>query len=722
MAAEQNSFLVDGKYGIRDLVDMDQLRDIFERFTRATGFTIGFLDHPDMNILIATGWRDICTKFHRGCSISAEICTKSNHRLLFGLNKPGQLMIEECENGLVDCATPIIIKGVHIASLATGQLLFEKPDLERFSRQAQKYGFDETQYLKSLEEVPVVSKTQVMDATAFLGSLAVVISEMGYARLATQEKNSSLENEISQRKIVTRKLRESEEKYRALVDTTGTGYVIIDRNGVVLDANPEYVRLTGNLSLQEIFGHMVNEWTAPHDLARNAQEVRKCFECGLVRHLEIDYMNKDGIIIPVEIDATVVPGPKIVTLVRDITDRKKTEENRFKMEKQILQLQKLESLGLLAGGIAHDFNNLLMGVLGNADLALLNPGVSNTIREKLNGIISAGRQASDLCRQLLVYSGKGRFILQNLDLKELIQSMGTMLEVSISRKVSLKYSLGKQIPIIEGDPSQIRQILMNLIINASEAIGDNVGTISLSLGVKECSPVFLDQIVGSKELVSGTYVIIEVQDTGCGMDEITCSQIFDPFFSTKKTGRGLGLAAVMGIVRSHKGIIKVYSEKGRGTSFKVLFPVIKGEFNQPSENDSEILKWQGSGTILLADDQDLVRNIGKGILEHLGFKVILAEDGLEAVDIFSKTATTGEEKIVCVILDLSMPKKDGVEVFREIRAMQPKVPIILSSGYNEQEFVSKLVMEEKIEFIQKPYEVKIMAAKLKAVLQKQEQE
>ena len=323
------SYLVDGKYTITDLVSLEPLKGIFEKFTRATGFTIGFLDHPGMNILISTGWRDICTKFHRNCPATLENCRKSNARLLNNLTEPGQLIIEKCENGLVDCATPIIIKGKHIASLATGQLLLEKPDREFFRRNAKKFGFDENAYMAALDMIPVFSEEKVRDAIDLLGSLAVVISELGYTNLEGGEKAGSLEKEIAERRRAEEALRESEQKYRVLVETTGTGYVILDMNGRVVDANPEYVRLSGYKHLSEILGRPVTEWTAGYDLARNVEEVKKCVSQGFVRQLEIDYFGRNETITPIEINATLVPVSndfQIVTLCRDITERRNIEK------------------------------------------------------------------------------------------------------------------------------------------------------------------------------------------------------------------------------------------------------------------------------------------------------------------------------------------------------------------------------------------------------------
>ncbi len=710
--------LVDGRYSILDLVDIDQLRTIFEQFHKATGFTIGFLDHPGLNILISTGWRDICTKFHRQCPLAAEVCTRSNTRLLGSLSEPGQLLIEACEHGLVDCATPIIIKGKHIASLATGQLMFEPPDPDRFRRQARKFGFDEEAYLNALTEVPVISREKVLSHTAFLGSLAAVISEMGLAHLEIREKAARLEREISERRQAEENVRESEEKYRALVDTTGTGYVFLDERGLVRDANPEYIRMTGRASLAQIQGHSVAEWTAPHDLERNMEEVRKCMRLGSVKNLKIDYVGPTGEITPVEINATVLQKPQgsqIISLCRDITERKQAEAQRLEMEKNILQVQKLESLGLLAGGIAHDFNNLLTGILGNVELGLLKlPGMS-PVREHFDGIRKAGRQAADLCRQMLAYSGRGKFVTKIFDLRDLIRDMMSMLEISISKKAVLTCHLDDPVPPIEADPSQIRQVLMNLVINASEAIGQRSGGISLTVGVKECRVADLEQNFVGESPRPGSYVSLEVADTGCGIDVATRKKIFQPFFSTKYAGRGLGLAAVMGIVRSHKGMIRLQSEPGTGSRFTILFPAASGAAEHlvgPQEGE---LAWKGSGTVLLADDEETVRVTSGRMLQHLGFEVIFASDGREAVEQFRKA--TGEGRaIACVILDLNMPFLDGYEVMREMKSRRADIPIILASGFHEQDVLQKCIGEKPCGFLQKPVQIKELATALKNAL------
>jgi two-component system cell cycle sensor histidine kinase/response regulator CckA len=290
--------------------------------------------------------------------------------------------------------------------------------------------------------------------------------------------------------------------------------------------------------------------------------------------------------------------------------------------------------------------------------------------------------------------------------------MGHMLEVSISKKALLRYNFASNLPAIDADATQIRQIIMNLVINASDAIGEKSGIISISTGAIRCDREFLSETWLNERLPAGLYVYVEVADTGCGMDRETLPRIFDPFFTTKFTGRGLGLAAVLGIVRSHKGAIKVYSEKGRGTTFKVLFPALERPAERTDGMSGPGPEWRGSGTILLADDEETIRTLGSRMLERMGFSVLTAENGSQAVDIFKERS--GE--ITCVILDLTMPRMDGEETFRELRRIRKDVRIIMSSGYNEQEITQRFAGKGIDGFIQKPYQMADLAATLKDIL------
>ncbi len=385
----------------------------------------------------------------------------------------------------------------------------------------------------------------------------------------------------------------------------------------------------------------------------------------------------------------------------DISDRKRAEEERLKLEQQLLHTQKLESLGVLAGGIAHDFNNILTSIVGNADLALMKMSPESPSMDNLRRIESAAAKAADLAKQMLAYSGKGRFVIEDLDLNRLLEEMLHMLEVSITKKAALCLNLTPNLPSVEADATQIRQILMNLVINASEAIGDTSGVIAVTTGCIDCDRNYLKDVWFDENIKAGLYVYLEILDTGCGMDKETLAKIFDPFFTTKFTGRGLGMAAVLGIVRGHNGAIKVYSELGKGSSFKILLPASSKPveiFNHDINTDD----WRGSGTVLLVDDEETVRGVGKEMLHELGFTSITANDGREAIDLFKQTPD-----ISFVILDLTMPHMDGEQCFRELKQLKPDVKVIMSSGFSEYEVTQKFAGKGLVGFIQKPYKLSV---------------
>jgi PAS domain S-box-containing protein len=396
----------------------------------------------------------------------------------------------------------------------------------------------------------------------------------------------------------------------------------------------------------------------------------------------------------------------------DITDKLNTEKARERLEVQIQHTQKLESLGVLAGGIAHDFNNILMAILGYADLALLDTPPGSPAISSLHEIEKATRNAADLSKQMLAYSGKGTFQIIKLNVNEIIQEMTHLLEISISKNAVIKYNLYDDLPSIEADPSQIRQIIMNLVTNASDAMDKTSGVISITTNMMKCDREYLSTTFMNDQLPDGKYVYLEVSDTGNGMDEETLSKLFDPFFTTKSTGRGLGLSAVLGIIRGHRGTVKVYSELGKGTSFKILIPSVEGKPEQitiSDESEQDVIR---GGTILLVDDESSIRNIVKAMLEKTGYTVITSSDGREALAIFRKR----HEEIDCVILDLTMPHMDGEETFREMRRVRNDVRVIISSGYNSQDVTQRFIGKGLAGFIQKPYRLSELVAKLKEVI------
>jgi signal transduction histidine kinase/CheY-like chemotaxis protein len=379
--------------------------------------------------------------------------------------------------------------------------------------------------------------------------------------------------------------------------------------------------------------------------------------------------------------------------------QRQTEEERANLHGRIEHAQRLESLGVLAGGIAHDFNNLLTGVLGNADLALRDLSPYAPARPLVDAIKTAAVRASELTKQLLAYSGKGRFVVQPIDLNMLIEEMAHLLQVSISKKAVLKVNFADNLPSIDADVSQVRQVVMNLITNASEAIGERSGVISISTGVVDAGHRYLAESFCDANLADGYYVFLEVSDTGVGMDEATRERIFDPFFTTKFTGRGLGLAAVLGIVRGHRGAIRVYSEPRKGTTFKVLFPVSQSSPAARLEERAEIDDWRSSAVVLVVDDEESVRGVMKMMLESAGMTVLTASDGREALAIFRERAAD----IDAVVLDMTMPRMGGADTFREMRLVRPDVRVVLSSGYNEQDATNHFAGKGLAGFVQKPF-------------------
>lgn len=522
---------------------------------------------------------------------------------------------------------------------------------------------------------------------------------------------------ITDRKNVEEALRESEGRLRAIIDNSPVG-IALSRDGICLDTNPVYLKMFGYESIDEIRGSSLLNQIAPKERDRIREIVRKRSVKADVESLyESIGLKKDGIEFPFMVSTNRIElndGALSISFFTDLTQQKKVEKDRLDMERKLLHTQKLESLGVLAGGIAHDFNNLLMAVLGHADLALSEISPASPIKPQLEEIITASRRAADLCRQMLAYSGKGRFVIERIVLRDVIDEMLHLLKTCISKNAILNLNLSKNIPQIECDQSQIRQLLMNLVINASEAIGERSGVITISTGAKFCDRAYLFETFIDEDLQEGLYVSLEVSDTGCGMSRETQERLFEPFYTTKFTGRGLGMSAVLGIVRGHKGAIRVYSEPGQGTTFRVLFPaldILDEEKTYQPKPGGDLLK--GAGRVLLVDDEDTVLVVAGKILERFGYKVVTAHDGCEALEVYSEY----RGDFVFVLIDLTMPRMNGEEAFRELRRLNPDLPVIISSGYTEHEIAPRFAGKRLAGFIQKPYRMTALQEVIKKALE-----
>ena len=373
-------------------------------------------------------------------------------------------------------------------------------------------------------------------------------------------------------------LSESLDFHRTVLSESPIGIATYEPNGQCVSANKTILSIVGT-SMEQFQSQKLRDI----ELWKNSDlpaETEKTLSDGVPRRIEIHVQSNLSKAICLEfrmLRIDVKGLPHILLLADDITERKKAENDRLSLEKNILHAQKLESLGVLAGGIAHDFNNILVGVLGNADMALLELNSNSPAQSYIQDIQTASIRMTELTQKMLAYSGKGKFVIKHFDLSKLIEEMLQLLKISISNKVELSWQLDHNLPAILGDTSQIQQVFMNLITNAAEACGNENGGISVSTGLIHVDRINLADYYQFEELPAGDYIFLEVTDTGCGMDQETCQKVFEPFFSTKFTGRGLGMSAVMGIIRGHGGAIQVCSEPEQGTIVKILFPLEQGE-------------------------------------------------------------------------------------------------------------------------------------------------
>jgi PAS domain S-box-containing protein len=504
--------------------------------------------------------------------------------------------------------------------------------------------------------------------------------------------------DITDKKRAEEVLLESEKRHRAILRTAMDGIWLADTEGRLIEVNETYCRMSG-YSMQELLAMSIVDLEASETVDNAVARIRKIMLEGEAR-FESRHHRKDGTVYDVEISVQYRPadGGQFIVFLRDISDLKKGAEEKAALEQQLQQAQRLESLGVLAGGIAHDFNNILAIIMGYCSLIKMDYDDAET---HVPEIEKAAERAAGLCRQMLAYSGKAQIVQVQVNLWLLVDEMVAMLKAALPRNAVIKPFLSTDIPIINGDESQLRQIVMNLIINASEAVEEAQGEVRVSLAKTTITAGHPEHDYYGKEIPPGGYVCLEVTDNGCGMDEETKWRIFEPFYTTKFTGRGLGMSAVLGIITAHKGALQLFSQPGQGTTFKVYLPVQGGE--QTGEERHELSaasgQWQGSGTILLVEDEDQVRFIAATMLKKLGCTVLEATNGREALELYRENAAD----IILVINDMGMPIMDGYELFCELKNLQPELPIIISSGFGDAVVTSRIPRENIAGLVSKPY-------------------
>jgi PAS domain S-box-containing protein len=529
-------------------------------------------------------------------------------------------------------------------------------------------------------------------------------------------RNSAIQREVEER---TTELNESRRHLSSLLHALpGMAYRCLYRDKLsVVYVSEGVLNLTGyradQFTSEEIhFRDLIN----PHDLTNVRAATRQCLKTGC--DVEVEYRIRPR------------TGPEKWLLSRgrgvynerhellffeglaiDVTARKQAEVEKISMERKLLESQKLESLGLLAGGIAHDFNNLLTGMMGHANLARFHAGVDPEITDHLRKIEGGATRAAELCQQMLAYSGRGNFVIEPVDLNRLIRETVPLLQGSLPSRSRLELRLVEEATVVMADATQLRQIAMNLILNAADALGATGGDVIVTTGRRTFGVDFLAAAHAGEGLLPGPYNFLEVRDTGCGMSPDTMAKIFDPFFTTKFTGRGLGLAAVLGIVRGHSGALRVQSELGRGSTFTFILPPSRENLSRRHDSVTST-PWQRSGKVLVIDDEESVRNVAAALLKTFGLAAVTASNGQDGIDRFRENPGAFD----LVLLDLTMPGLDGEETLTRLRAITPDVRVVVVSGYSETDRIGQLAAGGPLLFLQKPFTRGSLEQKLQEIL------
>ncbi len=390
---------------------------------------------------------------------------------------------------------------------------------------------------------------------------------------------------------------------------------------------------------------------------------------------------------------------RVVGIAEDVTETRAAGEKQRRLQARVEHTQRLESLGILAGGIAHDFNNLLTGIIGNAGLARSSVPPDSPLADNLSTIETASLRAAELTRLMLAYSGRAPLQPSDVDLSQVVEELGSLMHAALPGSTTVELDLASALPTVKADVAQIRQVVMNLFTNAGEAMPEDGGVISVKTGVRFADRDYLAATYVDDALAPGDYVFVEIRDRGCGMDEATLSRIFDPFFTTKFTGRGLGLAAVLGIVRAHQGAISFDSRPGEGTTVCVLFPPLPA-VSDTDDTTGEAEQVAGRDeTVLVVDDEALVRDTVVKLLRHHGYRVLEADCGERAIRVLTENPRHADT----MLLDLTMPGLDGRETFRRIRAVAPDVRVFLCSGYSDVELEKRFADQGFAGFLRKPF-------------------
>ncbi|MBN2625659.1 MAG: PocR ligand-binding domain-containing protein [Spirochaetales bacterium] len=704
-----------GEDSLEEIINIAEIQAVMDDFYHLTGMVTAVLDMSG-KIIEQTGWQDLCTLFHRVNPFTAENCRESDLFLVENI-KRGEYVDYRCKNGLVDVVTPLYIGEKHWGNIYTGQFFYDHDEVDEdfFLRQADKYGFDRTAYIEAFRRIPRYSREQIDHLMSFLVKFATYVSDVSFAKARS-------EKEL----LVRRRAEEDLARQKGRLD-----YIIQGMNVGTWEWNVQTGELILNERWANIMGYALNDldpvtintwldYCHPDDLAESDRLLQLCFtrqeefyDC------ECRMMHRDGHWV------WVIDRGKVITWTDegkpewmfgthlDITDRKRDEQERDKIREQLDQNRKMESVGRLAGGVAHDFNNMLGVILGHTELAAeeIKAGQTDSLEEHLEAIAYAAEHSADLTRQLLAYARKETVVPEVMDLNRSVGELLTMIHKIIGENIELIWLPGKGLPSVKIAPSQINQVLVNLCVNARDAI-EGVGRITIESGTALFDEAYCREHIG---YIPGDYVMLAVSDSGRGMEKETLSHIFEPFYTTKGVGQGtgLGLATVYGVIRQNGGFINVYSEPGMGTVIRVYLPALMG--NAPAEGekspDDRDRGW-GHERILLVEDSPEIRNLVARMLELKGYTVILASGPEEAL----REVREPHGKIELLLTDVVMPEMSGKALAEEVARLEPEIKCLFMSGYTANVIARQGILEERVNFVQKPFTSEILIRKVRNVL------
>ncbi|RRR71814.1 MAG: response regulator [Candidatus Viridilinea halotolerans] len=588
-------------------------------------------------------------------------------------------------------------------------------------------GISVAEELQRLWQVPVIFLTAHADA-ATVGR-AKAVQPYHYLLKPFAERELAIAVELALLKSKSdRALRASEQRFATTLRAIADGVVVADGAGQLSFMNPVAAQLTGWPLAEALDRPLAEVLVGTHEesgeqlAAMVAQILQTTHAPDQINEMAL--ISRDGTrrnvsvsLAPLSERLDRVNG--VVIVLRDETERRRLAEERRAMEHKLLETQRRESLGLLAGGIAHDFNNLLSVVQGQIDLAMLDLTADHPIYPSLQQAFLGLRRAADLAGQMLAYSGRGHMLMEELQINDLVDDVVTLLRGNLAKRTQVELHLAAGLPAMHGDATQVRQVVMNLLTNAAEAFTATDGVVKVTTSAVRLTPAALANYIHGEELSPGRFIALEVCDGGCGMDGAILARIFDPFFSTKRTGRGLGLAAVQGIVRGHGGAMHVASSPGEGSCFRVIFPALlaaelslKGPQHDSDPATPKLLGGNQGGTLLVVDDEAGVRTVLTRYLERMGFKVVSAESGLAALD----RLANGIPHLRGMLVDLTMPGMSGDQLATHVRRIYPGTPIMIMSGYRAEEIAAQYANLELKGFLQKPFRYDTLSAALVVML------